>query len=141
MQAHMNGARLAYVVVPQEGEVVREVYGWNKKAGLTKKPVDQPAGFLVYFPRGHVIRLKNKSELRRYKLDQPASIINLEGLANPNSPLGKLMLSQDEATRKGAFQSLEDQVVRLATAKSGKIELTKDYRDLPQHPDAANHDD
>jgi hypothetical protein len=50
-------------------------------------------------------------------------------------------MSQDEATRKGAFQSLEEQVIRLATARSGKIELTKDYRDLPQHPDAVNADD
>ena len=140
MQAHMNGSRLAFVVVPQEGEVTREVCTMTKK-GMQKKAVDQPAGFLVYFPRGHVIRLKNRQELRRYRLDKPANIINLEGLSNPNSPLGKLMMSQDEVTRRGAFQSLEEQVIRLATAKSGKVELTKDYRDLPQHPDAVNVDD
>lgn len=140
MQAHMNGARLAYVVVPQEQPVIREVHTMTKK-GLQKKAVEQPGGYLVYFPRGHVIRLRNKSELRRYKLDQQPSIINLDGLANPNSPLGKLMMSQDEAARKGAFQSLEEQVIRLATAKSGKVELTKDYRDLPKHPDTINEDD
>lgn len=133
MQAHMNGARLAYVVVPQEGEVEREIYGFSKKQGLTKKTTAQPAGFLVYFPRGHVLRIKNKSELRRYRLDGQPNIINLDGLTNPNSPIGKLMMSQDEAARKGAFQSLEEQVIKLAQAKSGKVELTRDHRDLPQH--------
>lgn len=133
VQATMSGARLAYVVVPLDGEVVRKVNTWTKKAGLGEKYVDQPAGFMVYFPRGHVLRIRDRKQLRQYKLDRPAQIINLQGLSDPNSPLGKMMMSQDDATRKGAFQSLEDQVIKLAQAKSGKVELTRDPRELTEH--------
>lgn len=125
-QAHMNGARLAFVVVPMEGTVKRKINTWNKKAGLTEKYVDQPAGYLVYFPRGHVLRIKDQKELRQYKLDRGANIINLEGLSDPNSPLGRMMMSQDDATRRGGMESLEKQVMKLAQAKSGKIELIRD---------------
>lgn len=135
MQAHMTGARLAFVVVPQEGTVMRKVNKWTKK-GIQESYVEQPAGFMVYFPRGHVIRLRDKTELRRYKLDRPARIINLEGLSDPNSAIGKMMMAQDDATRKGAFQSLEEQVIKIATAASGKVELTRDPRDLPTHEEA-----
>mgnify|MGYP000971123040 FL=1 len=132
-QAHMVGARLAFVVVPLEGEVTRKINTWTKKAGLGEKYVEQPAGCLVYFPRGHVLRIRDRAQLRLYKLDKPAKIINLEGLNDPNSPIGKMMMSQDEATRRGAFQSLEEQVIRLAEAKSGKVEVTKDPRLLATH--------
>ncbi len=131
-QMFMTGSRLAYVVVPQEGEVTRKINTWTKKSGLSEKYVNQPAGFLVYFPRGHVIRLKDRNELRQYRLHRPAKIINLEGLNDPNSPIGKMMMADDEASRRGAFVKLEEQVIRMAQAKGGKVELTKDPRDLPQ---------
>jgi hypothetical protein len=134
-QAYMNGARLAYVVVPLEGEVTRKINTWTKKAGLGSKYVDQPAGFMVYFPRGHVLRIRDRQMLRQYRLDKPAKIINLEGLADPNSPLGKMMMSQDDNARRGAFEDMEKQVIKLAQATSGRIELTKDERELPKHPD------
>lgn len=138
MQAHMNGSRLAYVVVPIEGNVIRKVNTYKKDKGLIEKFVEQPGGYMVYFPRGHVLRLRDKAELRRYKLDKPPRIINIEGLADPNSPIGRVLLAQDEAGRQGAMADLEKQVMQLAQAKSGKIEVTKDPRDLPQHEDLSH---
>lgn len=132
-QAHMVGTRLAYVVVPLEGVVQRKINTWTKKGGLSEKYIDQPGGYMVYFPRGHVLRIRDKAMLRHYKLDRPAKITNLQGLSDPRSPLGKLMMSQDDAERRGAFQSLEEQVIKLAQAQSGKIELTVDPRELPNH--------
>lgn len=124
MQMSGQGARLAYVVVDLAqtvGTVKREVVSWTKKDGLKRKKVEEPAGFLVYFPRGHVIRLKDKEALRHYGLDGQPPIVNLQGLNDPNSPIGRLLLSQDEGTRRGAMESMEKMVIRLATAKTGPV--------------------
>ncbi len=125
-QAFMNGTRLAYVVVPMDGAVKRKINTWTKKAGLGEKYVDQPAGFLVYFPRGHVLRIKDQAQLKHYRLDKAPRIVNLEGLSDPNSPLGRLMLSQDENARRGAMEDMQTAVMKLAQSKSGKIELIRD---------------
>jgi len=119
-----QGARLAYVVVDLNetiGTVLRPVTTWTKSGGLKTKMIAEPAGYMVYFPRGHVVRLRNKEELRHYKVDGPAPIINLQGLNDPNSPIGRMLLSQDDAVRRGAMESMEKQVIRLATAKTGPV--------------------
>lgn len=141
MQAFMNGSRLAFVVVPQEGEVVRKIDTWTKKKGLSANFVSQPAGYMVYFPRGHVIRCKNRSELRRYRLDGQPRVINIEGLSDPNSPFGKLMMAQDDQARQRGWDSMEQAVIKLCHAKSGKVEITKDVRELPQHEDLSHLED
>lgn len=120
----MNGARLAYVVVDLSetvGTVKREVTTWTKRDGLKKKMVEQPAGYLVYFPRGHVIRFADKESLRHYGLDGRPPIVNLQGLNDPNSPIGRMLLGQEEDARRGAMDTLEKQVIRLATAKTGPV--------------------
>jgi hypothetical protein len=119
-----QGARLAYVVVDLNetiGTVKREITTWTKSGGLKRKMVEEPAGYMVYFPRGHVVRLRNKEELRHYRVDGPAPIINLQGLNDPNSPIGRMLMSQDENTRRGAMESMEKAVIRLATAKTGPV--------------------
>lgn len=119
-----TGARLAYVVVDLAetiGTVKREVTKWTKAKGLHKEMVEEPAGFLVYFPRGHVIRFRTKEELRHYGLDGKPPIINLEGLSDPRSAIGAMLFGQDEMARRGAYESLEKQVIRLATAMTGPI--------------------
>jgi hypothetical protein len=119
-----NGARLAYVVVDLHetvGTVKRPVTTWTKKDGLKTKMEEEPAGYLVYFPRGHVIRCKDKETLRQYGLDGRPPIVNLQGLNDPNSPIGRMLMAQDEGTRRGAMESMEKQVIRLATAKTGPV--------------------
>jgi hypothetical protein len=136
IQASMQGARLAYVVVPLEGmlkrekiEFVEKPAGKNKDGSarytFTMKKVlkEEPAGFLVYFPRGHVIRVRSKEKLVQYGLDKPSKLVNLQGLADPNSPLGQLLMHQDESGRREAWSSLEQKVIQLATAKTGPIVL------------------
>ena len=117
----LNGSRLAYVVVKQEGSVKREKHYWSKD-GIKKKLVDEDAGYLVYFPRGHAIRVKTLAMLRHYQLHKEPRIIQLEGLNDPNSPLGKMFLSQDPHLRMASYRELEQMVINLAEAR-GKIEV------------------
>lgn len=134
-QAIMKGTRLEFVVVPLEGTVVRPQYkltprgkGKDGKPAThdrSVQPVEQPAGYMVYFPRGHVLRL-TKKQLKTYGLNRDARIINLQGLADPNSPLGKLYAAQDDTRRAEAYASLEKKVIDLATHKTGVNLLTRD---------------
>lgn len=122
----MSGTRLAYVVVPLPGKVKRDVYLLNPKSnprGMddTVKEREEPAGYMVYFPRGHAIRLKSMKELKHYKLDGPPNIINIQGLHDPKSPLGKLIAAQDDNARRGAMEDMQTAVIRMATAKTGPI--------------------
>jgi hypothetical protein len=126
----LNGSRLAYVVVKQEGSVKREVHFWSKD-GIKKKLIDEDAGFLVYFPRGHAIRVRSLAMLRHYQLHKEPKIIQLDGLNDPNSPLGKMFLSQDPHLRMASYRELEQMVINLAESR-GKIEIG-DF--VPRDPD------
>ena len=129
-QGVLKGSRLAYVVVKQEGTVKREKHYWTKD-GIKKKLIDEDAGYLVYFPRGHAIRVRSLARLRHYRLHKEPSIIQLNGLNDPNSPLGKMFMSQDPMLRMASYHELEQMVIDLAEAK-GKIEV-KDFE--PRDPD------
>lgn len=126
----LKGSRLAYVVVQQEGSVKREVHYWTSE-GIKKKLVDEDAGYLAYFPRGHCIRIRSLAMLRHYRLHKEPRIIQLEGLNDPNSPLGKMFLSQDAQLRMASYRQLEQMVIDLAEAH-GKIEV-KDF--VPKDPE------
>lgn len=131
MQVAMSGARLAYVVVEQEGVVRRPVHKMMKGGGGIKVvDVEEPAGFLVYFPRGHVLRIKSQKELAQYNLDKAPRIVNLSGLNDPNSAIGRMMMSDDQVIRREGMADLEKYVIRLAEAKTGRITLTRDVADL-----------
>jgi hypothetical protein len=132
-QGILNGSRLAYVVVKQEGTVRREKHFWSKE-GIKKRLVEEDAGYIVYFPRGHAVRIRSLNMLRHYRLHMEPKIIQPEGLNDPNSPLGKMFLSQDPQLRLASYQQLEQMVIDLAQAR-GKIEV-KDF--TPPDPDSVN---
>lgn len=136
-QAILNGTRLEFVVVELEGTVKRKKFRLipskqlkrdGSPARHDRKEVEeeQPAGYMVYFPRGHCIRLRDKKDLERYRLNREASIISLEGLYDPNSPIGRLIASQDDKARGKAFQSLEQKVINAVTANGRRDVLTKE---------------
>ena len=127
-QMMVTGTRLAYVVVPIKEKVKRNIIEWTRGKGLSAKSVEQPGGFLVFFPRGHVLRLTAK-QLRRYTHDgkplkEEARLINLQGLNDPNSPIGKLLMAQEADQRVKGFKELEKLGVKLATARTGPITVT-----------------
>lgn len=135
MAAAMSGTRLAYVVRKLEGTVEREMVEMEKiESGyypdgrqkyshqMVKKMKTQPAGNLVYFPRGHVLRLTDK-QLKHHGLDKKPQMINLQGLNDPNSLVGQLLMMQDDESRGLAYQELEKQVIQIATVQAGPIQL------------------
>ncbi len=138
----MQGTRLAFVVRKIKGKVKRnritiktiesKVKGKADRHEMITEPVDKEAGFMVYFPRGHALRL-DEAGLARYGLDKEPEIVNLTGLHDPNSPAGKLFYAQEEGARKAAFQDLEQQVIDLVTHKVGPNLIT---RDLPEEATA-----
>lgn len=148
MAQHRSGSRLAYVVVRLDGEVERERYQMIEKVigkhkdgtkrvmhEMKRIKVMEPAGFMVYFPRGHAIRLRTKDDLEGYGIDpKNVPICNLRGLSDPKSAVGKMLTAQDEGTRQAAWTSMEDQVIRLATAKTGPILMPEQ---MQQHREQA----
>lgn len=135
LQASMSGARLSYVVRKLEGTVKREQVRFEEvPAGkhrdgsprvvhqMKRETVEVPAGYIVYFPRGHVLRL-SEAQVKQYQLDKKPKMINLQGLNDPNSPIGMLLMQQDEESRSAAYTELEKMVIQIATVKSGPIQL------------------
>ncbi len=130
----MQGTRLAYVVRSLEGKVKRTRHVVKTFKAKTAKGVDrhemtteqyeEPAGFMVYFPRGHALRMKDERTLKHYGLDGEPPLVNLADMHDPNSPMGKLFRAQDEQARKSAFTDLEQQVVELVHHKAGKTLLS-----------------
>jgi hypothetical protein len=116
-----SSARLAYVVTELKGTVKRPVHFWTKDGGLQMRMEDQPGGFLVFCPRGHVVRLRDQKELEWYGVHRAAPVVNLQGLHSPNSPAGKLLAAQNDEERRAAFLDLKKAVIALATAKTGQV--------------------
>lgn len=119
-------ARLAFAVVQLVGTVKREVCTFEKGAGLVKKLVDEDAGYLVYFPKGHVLRL-TEEQLKFHGLDKKAAFVDMSEMHDPNSSIGQLFLAQSQEDRNTAWDMLEDEVIALATAKSGADVLPEQY--------------
>lgn len=127
INAMMNGARLSYVVRKLEGDVTRQVCGIPKKGeGIVHTDRTQSAGYMVYFPRGHALRIPTMNALKHYGLDRKARIINVTDiLADPNSPLGRLISAQTDEERAQGMQDMENLVIRMATAKTGPLVLAE----------------
>lgn len=121
--AGLPGARLQYVVVDLEKfypeGLKRMKTKWSKATGLEQYEEVEPAGYLIYCPRGHAIRLKNDKQLKQYNLDRQPRIVNMQGLLDPNSDVGKLMFAQDQESRENSMNILRGHVIKLATYKSG----------------------
>jgi hypothetical protein len=120
-----SGARLQYVVQKLNGKVKRHVHSWENNE-IQRKVVDEPAGYMVFFPKGHAIRIRDLTRLKHFGLDKPPKIANLgEGMVDPNTPLGRVMMSQEEGDRALAWSELEKEVIAMATAKTGPNILTQ----------------
>jgi len=138
-QIAMSGTRLSYVVRQLDGQVEREITPFDtKKREIVRKMQKQDAGYIVYFPRGHVLRFKNMDELKRYKLHARPRMINLQGLEDPNSPIGKLIAAQDQNERDTAFEALENQVIAMATARTGRVVMPEQLASQPAAPGTAD---
>ncbi len=132
MQSQVQGARLAYVVKKLEGKVARTNFKFNRRIGkIEPYEVEEDAGYLVFFPRGHYLRIRTKEDLVRYRLNYKPSIISMTGLTDPNSPVGKLMAAQDEGERIKAWEDMEADVAALVRKNVGPMSIPGYDKPLP----------
>lgn len=120
-------ARMAFVVIPLEGKVKRTKITFVDKTPkgakvphheMKREAREVDAGFMVYFPNGHALRLSAK-RLTSLGLDKAAPIANMDGLHSPETPIGRLMLAQTNQARETAFRDLQQETIALALAKVG----------------------
>lgn len=119
----LTGGRLAYVTVPIKGKYMREICHYETGKGIVRETVKADAGYMVYFPQGHALHIRTREQLEVHGFDETAEIINMEGMHDPKSPLGKLYLSQNEAARKQAFRDLENEVITVVERGAGKQQI------------------
>lgn len=129
MQA--TSARLSYVVRKLPGNVERETHKISGKGkGIQIEKKTQPAGYMVYFPRGHCLRM-DEAMLKHYGLDKKAGIINAENiLADPNSPLARMLTAQTEEARNSAGLDMERAVIQMALAKTGPVVMAEQVQEI-----------
>jgi len=63
-------------------------------------------------------------------LNKKPRMINMQGLHDPESPLGKMLAAQDDAARADAYNDLEQAVMHLAIAKSGPVIMPEMVRKM-----------
>ena len=91
---------------------------------IVQKVVEQPGGFMVYFPKGHALRM-TEVQLKRYGLKKTgAGIVDLEGLID-GKLAEKVFAESDEADRN---KLMERRTIALATKKTGTNLLTKEEK-------------
>lgn len=120
----VRGTRLSYVVVPLEGYVRRFVTVLHGNKAF-KELREEPAGYMVYFPKGHALRIRSLQDLKAYGLNRKPDLSDLQGLTDPNSPLGMLMAAQDADGRAKAWAEMEEAVIKAVTIKAGQNILTE----------------
>jgi len=91
----------AYEVHPFSGTTKRRVYGFDKKSRqLTVEEVDAEGGYMVYFPKGHSIRVFDDEHLKVLGFDQPAKLIDMETGEESGEAHGSLRQHSRRVTRR-----------------------------------------
>lgn len=67
----------AFSVEILEGTRKRTVCKRDPEKGFRYEDVEEPAGYLVTFPRGHSIRVKDKQELQRLGFTEALPIVDM----------------------------------------------------------------
>ncbi|MCI0557532.1 MAG: hypothetical protein MN733_03475 [Nitrososphaera sp.] len=128
----VQGARLAYVVKKLEGTVKRTHFKFDRRTRkLVPNEVEEDAGWLVFFPQGHYLRVRTKQDLIRYKLNYKPQIISMTGLTDPNTPVGRLMMAQDEGEREKAWGDMEADIAAMVRRRSGPMSIPGYDKKLP----------
>ena len=67
-----------YIVQKLDGKRKRTVAAPSKKGGFDYKEIEEPAGYMVFFPSGSSIRVRTDDELQRLGFDSPANLVDME---------------------------------------------------------------
>ena len=85
-----------YEVERLEGTRQREIIKVGKNGEFVKSMVEEPAGFMVYFPSGSSIRVRTEEELRRRGFDVPAPIVDMDTGEVLGVPAGSLKAHSEQ---------------------------------------------
>lgn len=128
----MPTARLAFVVRKLPGTVEREKVKWVPNRGgkggtLVRTKVAVDAGYMVYFPKGHAIRL-TESQLAHYGLSPNSGVfVSMEGLV----PMDKTVQIENQRIMGAGFEALEAMTIRLATKRTGPVLMPEQLQRVP----------
>jgi hypothetical protein len=82
IQAHqtMSGSVMPRFEVEQlEGTVEKQVVSYNKEDGrFDYSTKEVPAGYVVYFPQGHSLRIGSTAELKRLGFHRSPGLVDME---------------------------------------------------------------
>jgi len=107
----LEGPRLPYVVRKLEGKVKVTKYTYDRKLGrISPYEAEEDAGYLVMFPAGHYLRIRNAEDLARYRLNKKPRPMAADGMA--------LHPSQSPAQ---SYENMEADVANYVKAVAGPI--------------------
>ena len=90
-----------YEVEKLEGTRQREIIEISKKDGsFVKKMVQEPAGYMVYFPNGSSVRIRTEEELEKQGFDKPASLVDMDSGETSRTPEGSLKAHSEQKQNK-----------------------------------------
>lgn len=82
-----------------EGKVERTMTSFEDGV-LKTKVVEEEAGYMVYFPQGHSIRVRNYTELKRMGLHTAPGLVDMESGDEMQAPQVRSLKSQVESRTK-----------------------------------------
>lgn len=71
--------RPAFTVKKLDGKASREILSFDKSGKKVVNTVEEDAGYLVKFPKGHSIRVRSDADMKRLGFDRTVPLINDEG--------------------------------------------------------------
>jgi len=67
-----------YIVQKLDGKRKRTIASPTEKGGFDYNEIEEPAGYMVFFPSGSSIRVRTDDELKRLGFDSPANLVDME---------------------------------------------------------------
>ena len=67
-----------YIVQKLDGKRKRTIASPTEKGGFDYNEIEEPAGYMVFFPSGSSIRVRTDDELQRLGFDSPANLVDME---------------------------------------------------------------
>lgn len=125
MSKQMQGQRLPYVVVKLDGEVKTVHHKFNRRTGKVEAvDAKEPAGFLVFYPRGHYLRIRTGEELIKYGLSKKPAPISQDGT----------LLHPSQSPEK-AYENMQADIIAQVKKVSGAISVPNydGVINLPKH--------
>lgn len=136
----MPSARMAYVVRRIPTKVTRRKCHWvpnksGKGGELVFKDVEVEGGFMVYFPKGHAIRLTAK-QLTHYGLtERRGNFVSMSGL----TPQDEMMMVEDRSLMQTHMENIENMTIRLATKRTGPLLMPEQMTGAVKPPGTEKH--